>query len=214
MSLTLYFHPLSSFCHKVLIALYENDTPFKPHVVDLMNEASRGDFLKIWPIGRFPVLHDDRADRTIPESSVIIEYLDQHYPGPTRFVPDDPDLARQMRFRDRFYDLYVHVPMQKVIGDKLRPPGKNDQFGVEAAQQQLATALDMIEKDMAAKTWCMGDTFSMADCAAGPPLFYIDMLKLTPLGQSTGAYLQRLKQRPSYARVLAEAQPYFAMVPR
>ena len=217
MSLTLYFHPLSSFCHKALIALYENDTPFTPHVVDLMNEASRADFLEVWPIGKFPVLRDARADRTVPEASVIIEYLDQNYPGRTRFVPEDPDVARQMRFRDRFYDLYVHVPMQKIITDKLRPPGQNDHFGVEAASRQLTTALDMIEKDMDGKAWAMGDTFGMADCAAAPPLFYIDMVELVPLGQShprTAAYLQRLKQRPSYARALAEAQPYFAMVPR
>jgi glutathione S-transferase len=215
MSLTLYFHPLSSFCHKVLIALYENETPFAPKVVDLMNEDARGDFLKVWPAGKFPVLRIEDEDRTIPESSIIIEYLDQHHPGPTRFIPGDPDLARQMRFRDRFYDLHLHVPMQKTVTDKLRPTGKNDPHGVEAAKQQIATSLSLVEQDMADKTWAMGDTFSMADCAAAPPLFYIDMFE--PFGEThprTAAYLQRLKQRPSYARVLREAEPYFAMVPR
>ena len=134
MSLKLYFHPFSSFCQKVLIALYENDTPFEPHIVDLANATSAADFKKIWPIGKFPVLRDEARDRTIPESSIIIEYLGQHYPGQTQLMPTDADLARQKRMRDRFYDLYVQVPMQKVVIDKLRPAGKNDLYGVEQAK--------------------------------------------------------------------------------
>src|SRR5262249_42899502 len=108
MSLTLHFHPLSSFCHKALIALYENDTPFTPNIVNLQNEAERAALCKLWPIGKFPVLEDHARDWSVSESSIIIEYLDQHYPGRTRLVPEDADLARQMRFRDRFFDLYIH----------------------------------------------------------------------------------------------------------
>jgi glutathione S-transferase len=215
MSLKLYFHPLSSFCQKALIAFYENDTPFEPHIVDLGDESSRAAFLKIWPIGKFPVLRDDAADRTIPESSIIIEYLDQHYRGRTRFVPDNPDLARQMRMRDRFYDLYVNVPMQKVVTDKLRPAGKNDPHGVEQARELLQTACGMIDQDMATKTWAMGDTFSMADCAAAPALFYANLVM--PLGDAhtnVAAYLGRLMDRPSFARAVKEAQPYLHLVPK
>lgn len=214
MSLTLYFHPLSSFCHKVLVALYENDTPFTPHIVDLMDATSNAEFKKLWPIGKFPVLRDDARDRTVPESSVIIEYLDQHYPGRTRFVPSDPDLARQMRMRDRFYDLYLNVPMQKIVTDKLRPAGKNDSHGVEEARALLRTALDMVDHEMGTRTWANGDTFTMADCAAAPPLFYAD--KVMPYGEThknVAAYFRRLTERPSYARVLKEAEPYFAMFP-
>jgi glutathione S-transferase len=215
MSLKLYFHPLSSFCQKALIAFYENDTPFEPHIVDLGDESSRAAFLKIWPIGKFPVLRDDAADRTIPESSIIIEYLDQHYRGRTRFVPDNPDLARQMRMRDRFYDLYVNVPMQKIVTDKLRPAGKNDPHGVEQARELLQTACGMIDQDMATKTWAMGDTFSMADCAAAPALFYANLVM--PLGDAhtnVAAYLGRLMDRPSFARAVKEAQPYLHLVPK
>jgi glutathione S-transferase len=215
MALTLYFHPLSSFCHKALIALYENNTPFTPHLVDLGNAESRAAFLKVWPIGKFPVLHDTVDDRTIPESTIIIEYLDQQYPGRTRFIPSDPHIARQMRMRDRFYDLYIQVPMQKIVGDKLRPAGQGDALGVEQAKSQLKIALDMTEQDMASKTWAMGDTFTMADCAAAPALFYAD--KVMPFGDShkhAFAYLQRLMQRPSYARTLKEAEPYFSMMPK
>ena len=122
MSLKLYFHPLSSFCWKALIALYENDTPFTPQAVNLGDESERAALLKLWPIGKFPVLRDDASDRTIPESSIIIEYLDVCYPGRTRFIPDDAKLALQTRLRDRFYD-YVHLSVQKIVDDRLRPKG-------------------------------------------------------------------------------------------
>src|SRR5690606_2490891 len=214
MSLTLYFHPLSSFCHKVLIALYETETPFEPHIVDLQDETSRSDFQKIWPIGRFPVLRDAARDLTLPESSIIIEYLAQHHPGRTRLLPADADVARETRLRDRFFDLYVQVPMQKIVGDRLRPAGRKDPHGVEEARRLLGTALDLIEQDMAARTWAVGDAFTMADCAAAPALFYAD--QVMPFGDShrhVAAYLTRLMERPSYARVLEEAKPYFGLFP-
>jgi glutathione S-transferase len=214
MSLTLYFHPLSSFCQKALIALYENDVPFTPHIVILFDEASATAFKKIWPIGRFPVLRDEARDRTVPESSIIIEYLAQHYPGTTQLIPADEDAARQMRLRDRFFDLYVNVPLGKVVTDRLRPPGRNDPHGVEEAKALLRTSLGMIEQDMARKTWAMGDAFTMADCAAAPALFYAD--KVMPFGEThrhAAAYLARLMARPSYARVLEEAKPYLKLMP-
>jgi glutathione S-transferase len=213
MSLKLYFHPLSSFCQKVLIALYENGTPFEPHIVNLFDEASSAAFKKIWPIGKFPVLRDDARDRTIPESSIIIEYLQQHYPGKTRLVPADAELARQMRFYDRFFDLYVNVPMQKIVTDRLRPAGKNDSYGVEQAKGSLRTALGMIDQSMATKKWAMGEDFTMADCAAAPALFFAD--KVMPFAYpNVAAYLARLMQRPSFARAAKEAQPYLELVPK
>src|SRR5215470_17825125 len=126
MTLKLYFHPLSSFCQKALTALYETGTPFEPVVVDFYDEASIAALKKIWPIGKIPVLRDEAKDRTVPEASIIIEYLAQHYPGRSQLVPPDTDLARQMRLRDRFFDLYMNVPIQKIVTDKLRPEGKND----------------------------------------------------------------------------------------
>jgi glutathione S-transferase len=213
MSLKLYFHPLSSFCHKVLIALYETGTPFESRIVDLFGEAA--EYRKIWPIGKIPVLRDEAKDRTIPETSIIIEYLAQHHPGKTQLFPVDRDLCRQMRLRDRFYDLYVHVPMQKIITDRLRPAGKNDPYGVEEARALLTTSLGMIDQDMASNRWVMGDDFTLADCAAAPALFYADWVApFRDTHKNAAAYLDRLKERPSYARVLKEAEPYFAMVPK
>jgi glutathione S-transferase len=214
MSLKLYFHPLSSFCQKALVALYENDTPFEPHIVDLGNEASSAAFRKLWPIGKMPVLRDEARDRTIPESSIIIEYLAQHYPGRTELIPGDPDLALRTRLADRFYDLYVHEPMQKIVGDRLRPAGKNDPHGVETARAVLRTAYGMIDQEMATKSWAVGEAFSLADCAAGPPLFFAN--KLMPFGEThrnVAAYFDRLTRRPSFARTLAEAEPYLKLFP-
>ena len=157
MALTLHFHPLSSFCHKALIALYENDTPFQKNIVNLMDPGEAAAFKALWPCGQFPVLQD--GDRTIPESSVIIEHLDLHHPGKTRFIPADPKLALEVRLKDRFYDLQLHLHMQKVVGDRLRPDGKKDPHGVEDARRRLTIALDMIDAEMAGKTWAMGDDF-------------------------------------------------------
>ena len=215
MLLTLHFHPLASFCWKALIALYENDSPFAPNMVDLGNTADRAALLKLWPIGKFPVLRDDARDQTVPESSTIIEYLDRHYPGRTQFIPADPDLAWQTRLRDRFYDLYLHLPMQKIMGDRLRAEGKKDPHGVEEAREQLQTSYRMIEAQMSVGTWATGETFGLADCAAMPPLFYGNMVE--PFGdahKNVTAYYERLKARPSVARVLKEAEPYFNMVPK
>jgi len=215
MSLTLNFHPLSSFCWKALIGLYENGAPFVPNQVNLGDPAERAAFLKLWPIGKFPVLEDHARDWSVSESSIIIEYLDRHFPGQTRLVPTDADLARQMRFRDRFFDLYVHAPMQKIVGDRLRPADKKDAYGVAEARTQMTTALDMVDQAMAAKTWATGESFTMADCAAAPALFYAD--KVMPFGathQNVAAYLRRLMERPSYARALKEAEPYFKFFPK
>jgi glutathione S-transferase len=215
MSLTLFFHPLSSFCHKVLIALYENDTPFTPNIVNLQDEGERAALRKLWPIGKFPVLQDAARDRVVPESSIIIEYLDQHYPGKTKLIPADADLARQMRLRDRYFDLHIHSPMQRIVGDRLRPADKKDAYGVDEARDMMGRALGALDGQMASRTWAMGDDFTMADCAAAPALFYAD--KISPLAEkyrNVAAYLGRLTQRPSYARALKEAEPYFKYFPK
>lgn len=215
MPLTLYLHPLSSYCWKALIALYESDTSFERHVVDLGNETARADFLKIWPIGKFPVLRDEARGQTIPESTIVIEYLMQYYPGRARLIPADADRAREARLRDRFYDLYVHEPMQRIVGDRLRPADKKDPYGVERARAQLRTSYGLIDEWMATQPWAVGDEFTMADCAASPALYYANkVLSFGEAHPNVAAYLARLMQRPAFARVIEEAQPYFHMFPQ
>jgi glutathione S-transferase len=215
MSLRLYYHPLSSFCWKALIALYENATPFEPVLVDLMAQESRANFLRMWPIGKFPVLRDEARGVTVPETSIIIEYLQQHYPGRVSLIPIDSEQAREVRQRDRIFDLYVHQPMQKIVTDRLRPAGAGDGFGVEQARASLDTAYEMIDSEMRTRTWSAGDAFTMADCAAFPALFYAN--RVQPFGAARAnltRYLGRLQERASVARVVKEAQPYFHMVPQ
>ncbi len=211
----LYFHPFASFCQKVLVALYENDVPFEPHVVDLGDEASSAEFKRIWPIGKFPVLRDEARARTIPESSMIIEYLARHYPGKIELIPEDADLAWETRLRDRFYDLYVNVPMQKIVTDRLRPAGRNDPHGVEEARRQLQTAYGLIDQEMETRTWAIGDRFSMADCAAAPAMYYANLvMPFDDAHRNAAAYLGRLMERSSFARVVEEAKPYRALFPK
>lgn len=214
MSLTLYFHPFSSFCQKVLVALYENDVPFTPRIIDLGDPASRAELEKIWPIARFPVVRDESKDRTIPESTTIIEYLARRYPGKTELVPADPDLAWETRLADRFYDLYVNVPMQKIVTDRIRPAGKSDPHGVAEARRLLATAYGMIDREMATRTWATGDAFTMADCAAAPAMYYANLvMPFAGAHENAAAYLGRLMKRPSFARAVEEAKPYRAFFP-
>jgi glutathione S-transferase len=212
-ALSLYYHPLASYCWKVLIALYENETPFAPRLVDLGDEAQRDALLKLWPVGKFPVLHDEAAGRVVPESSIIIEYLDAHHPGRSPLIPADCDAALEVRLQDRFFDQQIHEAMQKHVVDKFRPEGQRDPYGVEQAHGQLERAYGMLEATLERRPWAAGDAFSMADCAAAPALYYANLVH--PLGKHgrVAAYLKKLAARPSFARVLAESEPYFKLFP-
>jgi glutathione S-transferase len=184
-------------------------------MVDLGDEVERAALLKLWPIGKFPVLRDDARGQTVPESSIIIEYLDRYYPGRTRFIPSEADLAWHIRLSDRCYDLYVHLPMQKMVDDRMRPEAQKDPRGVEEARARIKLCYGLIEQDMGAKSWAMGEDFSMADCSASPALFYAN--KVVPFGDAhpnLTAYLDRLMARPAFARVLNEAEPYFKLFPQ
>ena len=215
MSLTLHMHPLSSYCWKALIALYENATPFQPRIVNLGDPTEAAALRKIWPIGKFPVLVDDARGVTVPESSIIIDYLAQHYPGVVALVPSDRDEARRVRLADRFYDLHVHAHMQKIVAERLRPKDAKDPASAQQARAALELAYGMIEQDMVAKPWAAGEAFTMADCAAAPALFYAN--KVAPFGAghaNVKAYLARLGARPSFQRVVEEAGPYFKYFPQ
>lgn len=214
MSLTLHFHPLASFCWKALIAFYENGAAFERVIVDLGDPASRAAFLKLTPVGKMPVLRDQSRDMTVLESTIVIDYLDRLYPGCVRLLPADPDLALRVRFADRFYDFYVHEPMQRIVADHLRPADRRDPYGVDQARAQIESSYAIIDADMAAKDWAVGNGFTLADCSAFPALFYAD--KVSPLRDrfpNVRTYLDRLSRRPSVARVLDDAQPYFHLFP-
>jgi glutathione S-transferase len=213
MMLTLHFHPFSSYCQKVLIALYEGGTPFAKQSVDLGDPAEAAAFRGLWPMGRFPVLVDERRGETIPESSIIIEYLDRHYPSGAPMLPEDPDLRLKVRLLDRFFDSFVMTPMQKVVGDHIRQPDARDPQGVAEARALLGKAYQWIEGELAGRTWAAGDAFTMADCAAAPALFYADLVEPVDGFANVAAYLARLRARPSFARAVDEARPWRRFFP-
>ncbi len=210
MALTLYAHPFSSYCQKVLTALYENGTPFEYRKVE--DADAWADLAKRWPMRRMPVLIDN--GRTVVEASVIIEHLQLEYPGPVRLIPEDPRAALEVRTMDRFFDNYVATPQQKFVFDQLRPEKNRDFYGVEEARGTLTTAYEWLEGVMARRQWAAGDTFSLADCAAAPFLFYADWTHaIDEKFASVRAYRQRLLARPSFARAMNEARPYRPLFP-
>ncbi len=213
--LTLYYHPLASYCWKVLIALYENATPFEGVVIDLADDTQRARLEALWPVAKFPVLEDRARGEIVPESTIINEYLAQHYPGAVALVPADADRARQARLWDRFFDHYVHTPMQKIVLDRLRPVEARDAYGVAQAKEALLQAYAMLDKALAHKPWAAGETFTLADCSAFPALFYGRMqVPFEATQVHLSAYLEKLQARASIARVLREAEPYMHNVPR
>lgn len=213
MPLKLYFHPLSSYCHKALIALYENDVPFEPVVVDFNDEESSAEMCALWPVAKFPVLRDEERGQTVAEATVIIEYIDLHY-ARTRLLPTGADAAWQARMWDRFFDLYIHDRLQKITGDQLRPADQRDAFGVNEAKAMIRKSYGILESTLGADNWAMGSHFSIVDCAASPALFYSNCaVPIDGAAPKLAAYYRRLMNRPSYARVLKDAEPFFSWVP-
>ena len=212
MALVLHYHPLSSYCWKVLIALYEKGLPFGLATVDLGNPDERSAYAGLWPTAKIPLLQD--GNRYIPETSIQIEHLDLHYPGKLRLLPGDPTEQLDVRLWDRVFDNYVMSPLQQAVGYYLRPEAQRDPLALDTAREQLTTAYGMIETRMPGGTWAVGDAFTLADCAAAPSLFYAAIFHPIPAGHPRlSAYFERLIARPSVARVIADARPWLHHFP-
>jgi glutathione S-transferase len=206
----LYAHPFSSYCQKVLVALYENGTPFDYR--SLEDPAANAELAALWPMKRFPVLAD--AGRTVIEASVIIEYLGLYHPGPVQLLPSDPKAALEVRLMDRFFDNYISTPQTKFVRDRMRPEHARDPHGVAEARAMLDIAYAWLDRVMADREWAAGDAFSLADCAAAPFLFYADWTyPIDPAFGHVRAYRARLLARPSFARAVDEARPYRSYFP-
>jgi glutathione S-transferase len=212
MSLTLYAHPFSSYCQKVLTALYENGTPFTYRQLSIEDKSADEELAALWPLKRFPVLVDD--GRTILESTIIIEYLCQYHPGPSILLPGDAAGALEARLMDRIFDNYVMTPMQKIVFDFIRPDDRRDPFGVAQAREMLDNIYRWLNDKLADRTWAAGDRFGLADCAASPALFYADWTHpIDSALTNLRAYRARLLARPSFARAVNEGRPFRAFFP-
>ena len=212
MALKLYAHPFSSYCQKVLIALYENATPFEFRLLEPGDECAMAELERLWPFRKFPVLVD--GGRSISEATIIIEHLALYHPGPVRLLPEDPRAALEVRFMDRFFDNYISTPQQKVVFDTFQAEGNHDPHGVSEARRTLETAYRWLDGVMAEREWAAGAHFSLADCAAAPFLFYADWThRIDAAFTHVHAYRRRLLARPSFARAVDEARPYRAFFP-
>jgi glutathione S-transferase len=212
-SLILYQHPFAAYCQKVLVALYELGLPFDSHLVE--GEAGRAELARLWPLAGMPVLRDEDADLTLPESTTIIEYLDGLAAGGPTLVPADTAAALQARLWDRFGDHHLATPMQKIVGDRLRPEGREDPEGVAEARRLLDTAYGVLDARLADRAWAGGETFTVADCAIFPALFYTWAIHRWDAGAHANItrYYGDLLARPSVARVVEEARPYRDLFP-
>ena len=210
MSLTLYAHPFASYCWKVLIALYENGTPFSYRVIE--DAAGWSELESLWPIKKFPLLRDGEA--SVVESSIIIEHLMLHHAGPARLIPENVDAALKVRFLDRFFDNYVMTPMQTLVSNRMRIDAQRDAQSVSDARKLLDVAYRWLDQQVVQQGWAAGSDFTLADCSAAPALFYADWVH--PIGDqfpTTRAYRARLLARPSVARTVNEARPYRKLFP-
>ncbi|MBX3593537.1 glutathione S-transferase family protein [Sphingomonas sp.] len=196
----LYGHPFSSYCQKALIALYETDTAFDFRILG-PDEAVNAQFAALWPLGRFPILDDD--GELVVEASIIVEHVAPHFVNG----------GREARMLDRIFDNYVMTPMQKIVGDALRPDGSRDPHGVAEARATLDKAYGWIDAHMAGRQWAAGE-FGLADCAAAPALFYADWAHPIPARcAALRDYRRRLNARPSFARAIDAARPFRALFP-
>lgn len=212
MSLALYGHPFSSYTQKVLIALYENHTPFEFRCIGPDTPQHTADWLQRWPLRLFPVLLD--GQRSLAESSIIIEYLQLAHGGTVRLLPTEPMAALDVRFLDRFFDLHVMSPVQQAVAGALTGDATKRQDGLAAAVEKLERAYGWLEGQLTDKPWAAGEDFTLADCAAAPSLFYADWThRISDAYPVLRAYRARLLARPSFARAVDEARPYRPLFP-
>jgi glutathione S-transferase len=212
MALKIYGHPFSSYTQKALTALYENDTPFEFLNLSPDNPEVYAEFAQRWPIRKFPLLVD--GGRQVMEATSIIEYLAVRHPGALRLIPADAGTAVDVRMLDRFFDNYINGPQQRIVYNQLRPEANRDPYGVDEARTALETAYAWLDRHMTDHEWAAGGSFSLADCAAAPALFYADWTH--PIGKqfpNVHAYRARLLQRPSFARCVEGGRPYRHLFP-
>jgi glutathione S-transferase len=213
MTLQLFYHPLASYCWKVLVGLHESGIEFEGHIVDLGNREQRAELEALWPFVKFPLLRDTATGEVTPESTILLEWLALRHPSARWLLAADAARALRTRALDRFFDTYVHEPMQKIVGDKLRGAGQHDPTGVEAARATLTAAYAHLENRLDGE-WADGAAFSLADCAAYPALYYANRVQpISAAHLKTHGYLARLRGRPSVQRVMEEAEPYLHLFP-
>ena len=204
----LYYFPLSTYSQKVLIALKEKGLSAKLNIINMFNPEEKSAYINdVYPLGKIPLLV--REDGwMIPESSIIVEYLDTHFDSGTQLIPADKELSRQTRFYDRVSDLYFNDAITTLLFQARREEADRIPEKIEAATFNLNCTYGYFNDILGKQTWLMGDNFSMADCAAIPALYYAQESAPFDEFENIVRYWQQAQERPSYKEVLEEAQPY------
>jgi glutathione S-transferase len=212
MTLTLHEHPFAAYCWKALIALDELALPCERKIVE--DERGRERLAGLWPLASIPVLVDDEAGLTLPESTAIVEYLDALGDAP-RLIPAAAGDALQARLWDRIVDGHVMTPMQKIVGDALRPEGSGDAHGVAEARVALERVYPVLDAQLAGGEWLAGAAFTLADCAAAPALHYARVVQRwdEPGLAHLTRYFTALCARPSVAGVIDAAREWRRVFP-
>ena len=201
----LYYHPLSTYSQKVLIALYEKGIDFTPEIINLMDPDAHNRYRETYPMGKVPCLELDDG-HIIPESSIIVEYIDSM--AEPILLKGDADHTRKIRFKDRMYDLYLNEAVATLLFQGMKPESKQDPERIEKARSNIATMYGFMESELGNQAFSNGDEFLMSDCAAAPALFYAQ--KVAPFSEHKNicAYWERLIARASIQRTQEEATLY------
>ena len=204
--IALYGHPFSSYTWKALIALYEHDLPFDFHLLEPSHPDNLAFVARHQPAGQMPVL--DHDGRIVIESNAVVEYVDL-ISGTPRLLPRDPLAAIEVRQMADVFDDYVMDTAQPVVSNALRPEAERNPADVRDAGKRLLRNYAWLDRWLAGREWAAGETFSLADIAAAPALFYADWIQRIPEAHTAlKDYRTRLLARPSVERAVDEARPY------
>ncbi len=193
----LYEHPFALYCQKVLIALNELGVAYD--VLEEQRDFDRAELAELWPPASIPVLRD--GDQIVGETSIIIEHV-----GGPRLVP-----SLEARKWDRLCDQYVSDAVQAIVFDTLME--RFDERAVAQARDRLDMAYGMLDAQLERHELLAGDTFTIADCAAAPGLFYALAIHPWDAHPHLTRYYRALARRPSFARVIEDARPYRHLFP-
>lgn len=203
----LHFSYTSTYSQKVLLGLYEKSVPFNPQQVDLADPQAHARYRDFYPLGKVPLLVRDDG-RMIPESSIILEYIDHRFPRGPQLIPAEHEQALQVRLLDRLCDQYLNDPVVSLIFESWKLPGQRDMDLIDRATEKVGIMYRYLDDHLQGRSFLAGDSFTLADCAAIPPLYYARAFADLASVENLQAYWDRVSRRPAFVRLQKEAEPF------
>jgi len=212
--LKIYGALLSPFVRKVRCVLAEKQISYELIATNPFDKSA--DFLRRSPLGRIPALEDEEG-RSLADSSVIVEYLEERFPEPALFPRDPYDRAR-VRWFDEYADggmaasLTAKVFFQRVISAKLIKGGC-DEGVVQSGLKELPTFLGYLERELGGRQYLVADGFTLADISVACQLVNlahagveIDAGRFPTLA----AWFARIVARPTFKALVEQDQGFLA----